>query len=169
MYRIIYGPGGTEMARQAGRRKVRKRKSKTENSGVKLSSVAVIMLVAVLLGFLTARFVIGPVIGYNVDESQINVAEKSEEGSQKKDDIDDVDAMAEPEEGYALQFGAFSTREAAQSLSDLLKSKGIKTEVVEIDSVFKVISPVTEDKNQVMRDLNEVKEKDVTDVFIASF
>ena len=68
------------MIKPAGRRKVRKRKSKTEKSGVKLTIVAGIMIVAVFLGFLTARFVIGPIIGYNADESSIKIAEESRMG-----------------------------------------------------------------------------------------
>ena len=157
------------MARPTGRRKIRKRKTKAENSGVKLSAVAVIMLMAVLLGFLTARFVIGPLIGYNAEESKIDIVKGSEENQADGDDTSSLETAAKPEEGYALQFGAFSTREAAKTLSDLLKSKGVETEIVEIDSVFKVITPVTEDKDAVMNALNDVKEKDVTDVFITSF
>ncbi|MBQ4650590.1 MAG: SPOR domain-containing protein [Firmicutes bacterium] len=160
------------MVKPAGRRKVRKRKAKSENSGVKLSAIAVIMLVAVFLGFLTARFVIGPVIGYNADESEIKLAEE-DKNAQTDEDVSEIkettDVSAAPSEGYALQFGAFSTKEAAQSLADILNSKGIKTEIVEIDSVFKVISPVIDNKDDAVSALNDIKDKDVTDVFIASF
>ena len=160
------------MVKPAGRRKVRKRKAKSENSGVKLSAIAVIMLVAVFLGFLTARFVIGPVIGYNADESEIKLAEE-DKNAQTDEDVSETkettDVSAAPSEGYALQFGAFSTKEAAQSLANILNSKGIKTEIVEIDSVFKVISPVIDNKDDAVSALNDIKDKDVTDVFIASF
>ena len=71
-------------------------------------------------------------------------------------------------EGYVLQFGAFSTKAAAQELSDALQAKGIKTRVVEIDSVFKVLSPVTEQKESALQALQEAKEKNVSEVFIAA-
>jgi len=185
------------------RRKVRKRKSKSENSRVKMSVFLGIILLAVLLGFLTARFVIGPIIGYNADESpvQLNSADKAatEKDAEKQkaskdseaekaantqaeadaDNDADTDAAeeakteqtakeTESEKGYALQFGAFSTKDSAQELSDALESKGIKTKIVEADNVFKVISPVLEDKEDALKALSESKEKEVEDVFITS-
>lgn len=162
------------------RRKVRKRKSKSENSRVKMSVFLGIILLAVLLGFLTARFVIGPIIGYNADESpvQLNGADKAESeqdvGADAAEDsnVSKVEKTAnteeEAEKGYALQFGAFSTKDSAQELSDALESKGIKTKIVEADNVFKVISPVLENKEEALKALSESKEKEVEDVFITS-
>lgn len=163
------------------RRKVRKRKSKSENSRVKMSVFLGIILLAVLLGFLTARFVIGPIIGYNADESpvQLNGADKTAEsekdaGADAAEDSNvskvekTANTEAEAEKGYALQFGAFSTKDSAQELSDALESKGIKTKIVEADNVFKVISPVLEDKEEALKALSESKEKEVEDVFITS-
>lgn len=163
------------MTRPAGRRKVRKRKAKTENSGVKLGVIAGIMLLAVFLGFLTARFVIGPIIGYNADESEISIAGEKQgditesEREEAKDAGSSDVVNAEPSEGYALQFGAFSTMESAQKMADILKEKGIETKIVEADEAYKVISPVTESKEAALQSLEEAKEKEVTDVFIASF
>ena len=68
--------------------------------------------------------------------------------------------------GYALQFGAFSSKAAAQSLSDALHEKGIDTKIVELDGVFKVLSPVSEGKTQALAALEKVKEKAVSEVFI---
>ncbi len=158
------------------RRKVRKRKSKSENSRVKMSVFLGIILLAVLLGFLTARFVIGPIIGYNADESpvQLNGADKAAESEKDAEEskASKVEKTAntedETEKGYALQFGAFSTKDSAQELSDALESKGIKTKIVEADNVFKVISPVLEDKEEALKALSESKEKEVEDVFITS-
>ena len=139
-----------------------------------------IIVLAVLLGFLTARFVIGPIIGYNADESpvQLNGADKvateKDAGADAAEDsnVSKVEKTAntedEAEKGYALQFGAFSTKDSAQELSDALESKGIKTKIVEADNVFKVISPVLEDKEEALKALSESKEKEVEDVFITS-
>ena len=176
------------------RRKIRKRKPASENSGVKLSLFLGIILLAVGLGFLTARFVIGPLIGYNAGESPAQeLTEKPETekdaakdaGTEKANADTDADAdadtdadaansadttdtAAETEEGYALQFGAFSSKEAAQELSDALQAKGIKTHVVEIDHVFKVMSPITEKKETALQDLAKAKDKEITDVFITA-
>ena len=159
------------MVNPAGRRRVRKRKSRGEKTGFRLSILGIAILAAILLGYLTARFVIGPIIGYNADESPIKVTEQDNKAEKVDSDKSDKteETAAVPEKGYALQFGAFSSREAAEELSKALKEKGIDTEIVEVDSVFKVITPVIEEKDDAIKALDDVKDKEVTDVFIASF
>lgn len=156
------------------RRKIRKRKTKSENSRMKMGIFVGIILLAVVLGFLTARFVIGPIIGYNADESPVKLEQKDDKG--KKTDAEQTEQKASletgqnqmPEEGYALQFGAFSTKDAAEKLAEALRLKGIETKIVEIDDVFKVISPMLDDKEAALKALQESKDKDVEDVFITS-
>ena len=124
------------------RRKIRKRKTKSENSRMKMGMFVGIILLAVVLGFLTARFVIGPIIGYNADESPVKLVQKDDKS--KKTDAEQTEQKASletgqnqmPEEGYALQFGAFSTKDAAEKLAEALRLKGIETKIVEIDDVF---------------------------------
>lgn len=155
-------------------RKIRKRKTKSENSRMKMGMFVGIILLAVVLGFLTARFVIGPIIGYNADESPVKLEQKDDKG--KKTDAEQTEQKASletgqnqmPEEGYALQFGAFSTKDAAEKLAEALRLKGIETKIVEIDDVFKVISPMLDDKEAALKALQESKDKDVEDVFITS-
>ena len=156
------------------RRKIRKRKTKSENSRMKMGMFVGIILLAVVLGFLTARFVIGPIIGYNADESPVKLEQKDDKS--KKTDAEQTEQKASletgqnqmPEEGYALQFGAFSTKDAAEKLAEALRLKGIETKIVEIDDVFKVISPMLDDKEAALKALQESKDKDVEDVFITS-
>lgn len=156
------------------RRKIRKRKTKSENSRMKMGMFVGIILLAVVLGFLTARFVIGPIIGYNADESPVKLEQKDDKG--KKTDAEQTEQKASletgqnqmPEEGYALQFGAFSTKDAAEKLAEALRLRGIETKIVEIDDVFKVISPMLDDKEAALKALQESKDKDVEDVFITS-
>ena len=174
------------------RRKVRKRKTAVENSRMKLWLFFGIIALTVGLGFLTARFVIGPLIGYNAEESPVQkLAEQKskdaaktsaqQDSAKEESTADQADAAGQTDEktaaeadgkqqkeGYVLQFGAFSTKAAAQELSDALQAKGIKTRVVEIDSVFKVLSPVTEQKESALQALQEAKEKNVSEVFIAA-
>lgn len=160
------------MVNPAGRRRVRKRKTRGEKKGVRLSILGAAIVLAILMGYLTARFVIGPILGYNADESPIKAAEQddnSDDGDGKEDGEKTQKTAAAPEKGYALQFGAFSTKEAAEELSQALREKGIDTEIVETDSVFKVITPVIEEKDDALKALEDVKDKEVTDVFIASF
>ncbi len=151
------------MAGNKIRRKIRKRKSKSENSRVKVGVFAGIIILAIALGFLTARFVIGPIIGYNADESPVELEKTATEAGAEQTSQEEM-----PEEGYALQFGAFSTKDAAEKLAEALRLKGIETKIVEADDVFKVITPVIDDKEDALKALEESKEKDVEDVFITS-
>lgn len=143
------------MSGKINRRRVRKRRRGGEKTGMKFVTVLVIMIIAVLLGYLTARYVIGPLLGYDADESPITIT--------GGDEID------ESKDGYALQFGVFSSRESAEDLVSELESKGIEAEVTEADGKFKVISPVLETKGEAVDKLESIRDKDVEDVFIASF
>ena len=59
--------------------------------------------------------------------------------------------------------------EAAEKLSADLKNKGIETKIIEEDNNYKVISPVVNTKDEAIDQLNGIKDKEVEDVFIASF
>ena len=133
------------MYRQPGRRRVRKRKSRNQNNRVKFTVFLGIIVLAVFLGFLTARFVVGPLIGYDASESPAKIAgetQKKETDSEKdskdeKNDAEESEASADLvlKDGYALQFGAFSTKEAAEELAEALKSQGIDTEIVRVENM----------------------------------
>ena len=51
------------------RRRVKKRRRPGDISRMKFVWIIAIMILAVFLGYLTAKFVIGPLLGYNADES----------------------------------------------------------------------------------------------------
>ena len=156
------------MNRRFSKRRVRKRRSTKGNSKMKFLAVIGIMIIAVLLGYLTARFVIGPLLGYNADESLITSgiqpsSENSDDSNQKDENI------SAPEKGYALQFGVFSTKEAANQMVEDLREKGIESIIVMEDDLYKVISPVIKTKDKALDQLEDIKDKEIEDVFIASF
>ncbi len=186
------------------RRKVRRRKSPDGNRKASFLTAIGIIFAAVLLGFLTARFVIGPIIGYNADISPVilknsddlaksedeqndnskeknsssdlaDTAAKAEENNEDNQTVDREKSAAESsfstageEKNYALQFGAFSDKEAAEKLKQELEAKGIETQIKEQDGKFKVISAVIKEKEEALKALDESKEKEITDVFITS-
>lgn len=180
----------------AARRRVKKRKAPVQNSRVKFSVFLGIMVLAVLLGYLTARFVVGPLIGYDADESPARIAGQEEESKEKDAEKDEenngggernTESDAErsegngsgsgleaasgtiPTDGYALQFGVFSTREAAESMAKSLKDQGIETEIAVLDDMYKVISPLFDSREEALTSLEALAEKNVEDVFITSF
>lgn len=144
-------------------RRVKKRKRPGEKSGMKFAVILAIMIIAVGLGYLTARFVIGPLLGYDADESPINIAGKEETETEVSD------TSEKPDDGYALQFGVFSSKESADKLKAALAEKGIETTIIQADNAYKVISPVIKTKDEAIEKLNDIRDKDVEDVFIASF
>ena len=169
----------------AARRRVKKRKTAGQNSRMKFGVFLGIMVLAVIFGYLTARFIVGPMIGYDADESPARIAGDSgkesdqdakqesgqdaeKAGAEQAVDPDEEDGSV-PTEGFALQFGAFSTREAAEKLAASLNSQGISAEIVKADDVFKVISPVVDTKEKALNELESLSEKEVEDVFVASF
>jgi len=168
------------MKKRNPKRRIKKRKAPGEKTRMKFGVIIGIMLVAVFLGFLTARFVVGPIIGYDSDTSPVKTAstEKAENESKASESSDaktskeqkiEKESENDDVKGYALQFGAFSTEEAAEELSKELKGKGIKTEIIKYDSMYKVISPLMEKKDDALDELDDVADKDVEDVFIAKF
>ena len=161
------------MNRQSGRRRVRKRKAPAQKTRVKFTVFLGIMILAVFAGYLTARFVLGPFIGYNVDESPAKIADEEsepEEGAQKEDVQKEEEVFQDmPSEGYALQFGVFSTAEGAEQLRKALEEQGIRTEIVKTEDLYKVISPVADTKEKVLSELESLKGKQVEDVFVTSF
>ena len=157
------------MVGQINRRRVKKRKRPNENSKMKFTVFLVIMIVAVALGYLTARFVIGPLLGYDADESPIKIANGGDSKDEEASGEEGSAGETEQQSGYALQFGVFTSKEAAEKLASDLKSKGIETKIIEEDSNYKVISPVVNTKDEAIDELNGIKDKEVEDVFIASF
>lgn len=141
---------------------------------MKFAVFIAIMVLAVFLGYLTAKFVIGPLLGYNADESPIKIAGEdkkasSGDGSDSSSDDGSSGDTEKAEEGYALQFGVFSTKEAASQMANDLTEKGIEAKVIEDEDMYKVISPVIKTKDEAIDQLNDAKDKEVEDVFIASF
>lgn len=159
------------MVKRRNTRRVRKRRGSAEKTKMKFVSVLVIMVIAVALGYATARFIIGPILGYEADESPITIFQndKDEQKKENKDKTETKTSADTIEDGYALQFGVFSTKEAAQKLVNSLQEKGVEAKIVESNDQYKVISPIIKTKDEALNKLNEIKDKEVEDVFIASF
>lgn len=154
---------------QLTRRRVKKRRRTNSNSKMKFSVFLAIIIITILLGYLTARFIIGPLLGYDSDESPLQVVSKLEESAKEENNDDEKKTEEEIDGGYALQFGVFSTREAADKLVTELAAKGIEVKIHQDDEKFKVISPIVKTKDEAIGNLDKIKDKEVEDVFIASF
>ena len=125
------------------RRKIKKRKNTSEKTKMKFTAVLVIIIISV----------------NNSNESSKDQSYKANK----------EESVADFKNGFALQFGVFSTKEAATELVNSLASKGIEAKIVESNNQFKVISPIIQTKDEALGKLQEIKDKNVEDVFIASF
>lgn len=177
------------------RRRIRKYRNQRKNSGMKFLGIIGIMMIAVICGYLTARFVIAPLLGYDTevlkldlpskltaaldrdndgtDDEDTNAADESKNTSQaqKDDDKDDgkdedSDRSEGEDKGYALQFGLFSTEAKAEELVSKLEDEGIDSKIKEIDGKYKVISPIVSTKDEAVEKLKNTDSKEVSDVFI---
>lgn len=148
------------------RRKIRRYRKSRGNSGMKFFGFLGIMIVAVICGYLTARFILAPLLGYDTRvlkldfPSRLTAALDKEEKSPAED--------SEASEGYALQFGLFSTRQRAETLVSDLADEGISAEIREADGEYKVISPLFAAKKDALAKLKATKSKRVSDIFITA-
>ena len=108
-------------------------------------------------------------MGRRADEKTAGTEKNSKKKKYFSKFKDETEVSAEQEKGYALQFGAFSTEDAAQELADNLKSSGITAEIIQDDDIYKVIGPILSTKEKALEALASLPENSVQDVFIASF
>lgn len=157
------------------------RNSNRRNTDVKgkFTTLFIIICLSAAAGYLTATYIIGPALGLDTAPLFFNNREdaedsKSSEKDDKKQDSQKVVADQtdkEPDEteglaesGYVLQYGSFSSKEAAENCISDLKKSGIEAEVLEKDGVYKVISPLFDTEEDARSKME--KQKDVVDVFI---
>lgn len=166
------------------RRKIRRYRNQRGNSGVKFLGFVGIMIVAVICGYMTARFVIAPLLGYDTevlkldfpsrltdvfsgDEKDDGEKTQSADAGGDEESNDDNDAGSDSkEEGYALQFGLFTTEDRARELVDKLADEGIDARIKKTDGKFKVISPLLDTKDEALKTLKNTESDHVDDIFI---
>ena len=131
---------------------------------ISFNAVLLILIAAVVAGYLTTRFVLYPLLGFEFpsletiwDKYRPSVSEDKDSNKEKTEDSKSEtkeqktiveDGVNTSEEGYVIQFGSFSTKEAAKERVSELKDEGIKTSVIEKDDYYKVVGEIftTKDK-----------------------
>lgn len=161
------------------RRKMRRYRSIKKNSGVKLLGFIGIMIGAVICGYLTARFVVAPLLGYETEVLKLDfpsrltsLLENNKESQPEADSDAEAEDKAEAEDedeaadSYALQFGLFTSKDGAQTLKEKLQKENIKTEIQENDGKYKVLKGGFTTKEAALKELESLKDKKDIDVFI---
>lgn len=85
------------------------------------------------------------------DETKSSETRPSEQTKIIEDEVE-VKEVA----GYALQFGSYSTKAAAQKTLKQLKSSGVTAEIKEIDGQYKIIGRLFDTKEKAKEALNQL-------------
>ena len=127
------------------RRRMRRYRPGKENSVMKFAVIFGIILCAVVCGYLTARFALGPIFGYDTEVLKLDFPSKLtallEENADRSSDVNGKDEVKVKNEdkdekdarGYVLQFGVFSSKGGAKTLLSQLAGDGITAEIEEED------------------------------------
>ncbi len=160
---------------------------------VNFAPIVVIICLSICAGYLTAKYVVYPILGYEPAGLSILQKEtKDAEQDEKKETAETSQVTTEtsaPQKetaaekvattaattaaspstkvvedqvdvkqtaGYALQFGSYSTKAAAQKSVEQLKSSGIEAKIMEKDGAFKVVGELFQTKEQAKGALNKM-------------
>jgi len=168
-----------------------RRRGSKQKSQVNFTLIVGIILIAVLAGYLTTRFIIYPFLlqeepqigqgngqqNEQPDSVQPPVSDGVVTDGLDVNDVTDKDKIsnAEPNtapaiasSGYCIQFGSFTTQAAADNLVSQLSLSGIGTKVVEKDGNFKVVGELFPDKTQAISAMQELDQTLFEGVFITT-
>lgn len=169
---------------------------------VSIMPVLVIICLSVCAGYLTAKYVVYPLLGY--EPAELNVLEQLRPGADSKVESSDertaskqaaeqkaaqtetektqkteteaaersettetaapapevLEDQAEVKQamGYALQFGSYSTKAAAEKSLKQLKSSGIKAKIIQKDGAYKIIGKLFDTKEEAKAQLSGLDE-----------
>jgi cell division protein FtsN len=132
--------------------------------------IIVIICLSICAGYVTAKYVVYPFLGYeptglNLTKPKATQATKAPTTKStqettttatKSTDVVDNTANVTRKSGYALQFGSYSTKAAAEKSVADLKTSGIKAEIVQKDGDYKVIGELFDTKQKAKAALAEL-------------
>ena len=160
------------------KRRVRRGQSGKKNSWMKFLVFVGIIIGAVICGYVTARFVIAPLLGYDTQVLKLDFPSKltsfledreknrDQEKSKTSKGDDQNQESNDKKTEYALQFGSFSSRDGAKVLQDQLEGEGIETEIEEVDGSYKVMQSGFDTKSAALDALASLKDQKDVDVFV---
>lgn len=141
------------------RHRSRKRYGARHGSSARKHALTVIIVIflSVAAGYLTATQILGPALGLESQQTFFDFINNQKDGKsdekdkeeKQKNEITVVEDKVDVEkEGFALQYGSFSTRNGAEECADDLKASGIDTEIIEADGMYKVIGNIFDTKSE---------------------
>lgn len=141
------------------RRPVRRGYHQQRNRGNKVklnfTPVIVILCLSIGCGYAAAKYVVDPVVNYVPQMT----AEKEQVNNQEEKKTDVLEDEAEVKEkgnisGYALQFGCYSSKAAAEAAMPAVGISGLQ--VIEQSNMYKIIGEVYKTKDEAKAALGEL-------------
>jgi hypothetical protein len=146
------------------KRKIRRYRHSRGNSGVKFVGILGIMVAAIICGYLTARFIIAPVMGYDTEVLKLDLPSRLTALIGEKTGEQDAGETG----SYALQFGLFTSRAHAEALAEKLEAEDIAVSVRETEGNYQVISPLMATREEALEKLKDIETDLVSGVFITT-
>ena len=169
------------------------RRNMRPKMGVNFSAVFAIIIISILAGYLTTKFVVYPLVGegdtsmftklygllgkneLKTEEAEPPDRQEEQDGNQIVEDgltVQDSNTEAEAgentlESGYAVQFGSFSSKASAEKMISDLKLNGIDAKILEKDDTYKVIGNVFATKEEAVSAMELVDRDVYSDIFIS--
>ena len=130
--------------------------------------VIVMLCLSVGCGYAAAKYVVDPVVNYvpqlKAEKSQQEATGQENDQTEKADIIEDEADVIEKGNisGYALQFGCYSGKAAAESTKTSIDVENLQ--VIEQDDLYKIIGEIYKTKEEAKKALDELP--DSTNAFV---
>lgn len=139
------------------RRPTARRRNRGAKKKVNFAPVVVILCLSVGCGYVTAKYIVDPVVNYvpqimaEKESGKVDIDEKT---TLIEDDVDVKNS--EEAEGYALQFGSYSDKASAESVMESMNMTGLQ--IINQDDLYKIIGVVYKDKAEAKAALKQLPE-----------
>ena len=158
------------------KRRVKRRKTAYRKNDCKTKAVSFVLIIcfSVAAGYLTATYLIGPALGLETEAVFFDFLKNDAEQKESRDKKDEKEKevvqdqlTVKSENGYALQYGSFSSMAGAEECVNDLAESDISAEIVKKDNSYKVIGEVfatREEAEESKKKLSENKEVFITEI-----
>lgn len=145
--------------RRASRGKYRAsyRSSSRNRNKLTFTPVIVMLCISVGCGYAAAKYVVDPVVNYVPQlTAEKENKDSAEEQTESKGIIEDETEVKDKGEvsGYALQFGCYSGKAAAESIVQSIGVEGLQ--VIEQDELYKIIGELYKTKEDAKKALDDL-------------
>ena len=141
--------------------------SRHRNAGTSFKLVVMILCISVGCGYATAKYVVEPVVNYIPQKEETQTLEKKGDSIGNRDGLIEDEAEIKDTEGaagYAVQFGCYSSRAAAEAVKANIDIQGLQ--IIEYNKMYKITGEIYSDKEKAKKALAELPEN--IDAFVTA-